>query len=76
MKLPGGAYNFGSETKKSMYEVTKDFVDALGIDVKVEDAPSLHNLWMDCRKARKYGVVFSEVSEGLLRCARDDGRLS
>ena len=76
MKLPGGAYNFGSETTKSMYEVTKDFVDALGLDVKVEDAPSLHNLWMDCSKARKYGVVFSEVSEGLLRCARDDGRLS
>ena len=75
MALPGGAYNFGSETTKSMYEITKEFVGALGLDVEVEDAPSLHNLWMNCSKARKYGVVFSEVSEGLLKCARDDGRV-
>ena len=58
-----------------MYAVTKDFVSALGLDVRVEDIPPLHNLWMDCSKAAKYGVVFSEVSEGLLKCARDDGKL-
>ena len=75
LMLPGGAYNFGSETKKSMYAVTKDFVSALGLDVRVEDIPPLHNLWMDCSKAAKYGVVFSDVSEGLLKCARDDGKL-
>ena len=75
MKLPGGAYNFGSETAKSMFEITRDFTKALGLDVAVEDAEALHNLWMDCSKARKYGVDFSEVGEGLLRCAKDDGRL-
>jgi dTDP-4-dehydrorhamnose reductase len=73
--LPGGIYNFGSETKKSMYQVTKEFAKALGLDITVEDIAPLHNLWMDCSKARKYGVDFSEVSEGLLRCARDYGRI-
>ncbi len=28
--LPGGAYNFGSETTQSIYEVTNKFVDMLG----------------------------------------------
>ena len=71
IKLPGGAYNFGSETTKSMYEITEDFIKALNRSIKLEDSPARHNLWMDCSKARKYGVIFSDVSEGLLRCARD-----
>ena len=71
IKLPGGAYNFGSETTKSMYEITEDFIKALNRNIKLEDSPARHNLWMDCSKARKYGVIFSDVSEGLLRCARD-----
>ena len=71
--LPGGVYNFGSETTKSMYEVTMDFAKALKLDITTEDISPLHNLWMDCEKARKLGVTFSEVSEGLLRCARDGG---
>lgn len=69
--LPGGVYNFGSETTKSMYEVTRDFANALKLDLSVEDVSPLHNLWMNCEKARKNGVIFSEVSEGLIRCARD-----
>ncbi|MBR1640833.1 MAG: sugar nucleotide-binding protein [Butyrivibrio sp.] len=73
--LPGGAYNFGSETKKSMYDVTREFAGALGLDIKLEDVQPLHNLWMDCSKARKYGVVFSEVLDGLLKCAKDEGGL-
>ena len=62
--LPGGAYNFGSET-------TNKFVDMLGKKLIVKDAPARHNLWMDCSKARKYGVGFSSVIDGLERCARD-----
>ena len=58
-----------------MYAVTKDFVSDLGLDVRVEDIPPLHNLWMDCSKVGNYGVVFSDVSEGLLKCARDGGKL-
>ena len=72
--LPGGAYNFGSETKMSMYEITKAFADALKLDITVEDIEPLHNLWMDCSKAGKHGVIFSDALEGLLSCARDSGR--
>ena len=46
--LPGGAYNFGSETTQSIYEVTNKFVDMLGKRLIVKDAPARHNLWMDC----------------------------
>ncbi|MCR4744172.1 MAG: sugar nucleotide-binding protein [Lachnospiraceae bacterium] len=72
IKLPGGVYNFGSETKSSMYEITCRFVDEMGLDLKVEDAPSRHNLWMNCSRAAKFGVKFSEVYDGLIRCARDN----
>ena len=74
-RLPGGAYNFGSETTKSIYDITREFIDALKLDVKLEDVTARHNLWMDCSKARRYGVRFSDVSEGLLRCAKDNGEL-
>lgn len=73
--LPGGAYNFGSETTKSMYEITKEFVDIIGKDIKVEDAPLKHNLWMNCEKVKKYGVEFSSVEDGLIKCAIDNGLL-
>lgn len=71
MALPGGAYNFGSETTQSMYEITEQFLDLLGNQVQVQKAPPRHNLWMNCEKARKYGVEFSDVFDGLKRCLRD-----
>lgn len=71
ISLPGGAYNFGSEATQSMFEVTNQFLDMLGEKLAVEDAPARHNLWMDCSKAKKYGVKFSSVSDGLARCAKD-----
>ena len=71
MELPGGAYNFGSETTKSMYEITREFLNLLGKDVKLEDAPPRQNLWMNCEKARKLGVDFRTVDEGLKACAKD-----
>ena len=69
--LPGGVYNFGSETTKSMYEITRDFAKELELDITAMDLPPMHNLWMDCSKAESFGVRFSEVLDGLLRCARD-----
>ena len=75
MQLPGGAYNFGSETTKSMYEISKEFLAAIGKHINVEDAPSRHNLWMNCEKARKLGVDFMSVEDGLIACARDYGVL-
>ena len=74
MTLPGGAYNFGSETTQSMYEITKQFLAFLGKPVPVQDAPPRHNLWMDCGKARKQGVEFSDVLDGLKKCTSDYNR--
>ena len=71
IRLPGGAYNFGSETDKSMYEITREFLDFLGKSIRLEDAPARHNLWTNCDKARKYGVVFPSVEDGLKDCAKD-----
>ena len=73
IKIPGGVYNFGSETTKSMYEITKDFLALIGKSIDVTDAPARHNLWMKCEKARKYGVDFSSVEKGLEKCAADYG---
>ena len=71
ISLPGGAYNFGSETTQSMYEITKQLAALLGKNLMVEDAPPRHNLWMNCGKAKGYGVCFSDVLIGLTRCLRD-----
>ena len=73
LSLKGGAYNFGSETEKSMYQITKDFLAYIGKDLAVKDAPSNQNLWMNCQKAREQGVIFSSVEDGLKRCATDYG---
>ena len=72
-RLPGGAYNFGSETTKSMYEITKSFLELIGKQIPVEDILPNNNLWMNCQKARNHGVFFSDVEDGLKSCARDYG---
>ncbi|MBO5313579.1 MAG: sugar nucleotide-binding protein [Clostridia bacterium] len=73
IRLPGGAYNFGSETTRSMYEITTEFLSLIGKDISVKDTSYGHNLWMNCEKARGHGVVFGSVEDGLKRCARDYG---
>lgn len=69
--LPGGVYNYGSETEKSMYEITRDFLKVINKDIVLEDGEPRHNLWMDCSKARFYGVSFSEAGDGLKKCFHD-----
>lgn len=71
LRLPGGIYNFGSETAKSMYEITQEFLALIGKSVALEDAPPRHNLWMNCDKAKQFGVTFSCVEDGLRQCAED-----
>ncbi len=73
LRLPGGSYNFGSETTKSMYEITEEFLALLGKKIRLEDAPARHNLWMNCEKARKLGVSFCSVEDALKTCAQDCG---
>lgn len=71
ISLPGGAYNYGSETTKSMYDITKEFLAYINKDIELVDAPSSQNLWMNCSKARAHGVSFSSVEDGLKLCADD-----
>jgi dTDP-4-dehydrorhamnose reductase len=71
--LPGGAYNMGSETTKSMFEITTEFLSLIGKQIKVNDVAPKHNLWMNCDKAKKYGITFSSVEDGLKKCAKDHG---
>lgn len=71
LSLPGGSYNFGSETTENMNTIARNFASLLGKHISVEDAPARHNLWMNCDKAKQYGVVFSEVSAALAQCAAD-----
>lgn len=73
VRLPGGSYNFGSETTKSMYEITEEFLAVIGKNIRVDDVPPAHDLWMNCEKARRHGVVFSSVEDGLKKCAKDYG---
>ena len=74
-KLEGGAYNFGSETTKSMYEITKEFLASIGKKISLIDNEYENNLWVDCAKAKKGGVIFNSVEDGLRECARDYGLL-
>ncbi len=73
--LPGGVYNFGSETTKSMYNLTAECLALLGKTVPLEETPPRHNLWMNCDKATRHGVVFSSVEKGFRQCAADYGLL-
>lgn len=73
MELPGGIYNFGSETNQSIYEITREFLKALNKDIALKDVQGGHNLWMNCQKAKNYGVEFSDVLAGLIRCGKDCG---
>lgn len=58
-----------------MYEITKELLSVIGKDIMVEDISSRHNSWMNCEKAIKYGVIFSNVEDGLEKFARDYGLL-
>ena len=58
-----------------MYEITKEFLAVLGKDVALRDAPPRPNLWMNCEKAKKQGVVFDSVENALKRCAKECGVL-
>lgn len=68
LTLPGGAYNFGCETTRSMYQITCHVLQCLGRDLPVEDGPARHNLWMDCQKAARLGIRFPDTMAALEAC--------
>lgn len=71
LKLPGGAYNFGSENDKSMYETACFLAELLKLNVAITPGESRHNLWMDCEKIKAHGIFFPSTLEGLKMCAKD-----
>ena len=73
LSLPGGVYNFGSETNLSMDRLTEGLLRFLGRKEAVLPAPPGHNLWMDCGKIRAMGIHFLPVEEALKRCAMAAG---
>ena len=73
MRLPGGVYNFGSETELTMGQITRQLRERLGLNLQILPGQPRHNLWMDCQKAAKGGCVFSSTAEGLENCLSDYG---
>ncbi len=73
-QLPGGVYNYGSENPLDMYETTAALLEALGASAPITRTTLRHhNLWMDCSKLRRHGIVFDTTAEGFARCAADYG---
>ncbi|MDR0925536.1 MAG: sugar nucleotide-binding protein [Hungatella sp.] len=77
MELPGGIYNFGSESTLSAYEIGSrvfQMLDKNGNrgnfviprETGARDNP--RNLTMDMGKLKAHGIGFSETVEGFLKC--------
>ena len=73
MKLPGGVYNYGSECGLTMLEIARWLKNELGLDVVLNDAGPQHNLWMDCARLKRHGILFNDTVGGLRQCIRDYG---
>ena len=62
VQLPGGIYNFGSETTLTMYETAQSLLRQLGIQGSPEESGIGRNLWMDGEKLRRHGMIeYTEV---------------
>ena len=71
--LPGGVYNYGSESDLTMLEIARWLKDELKLEVALSDAGPEHNLWMDCGKLKRRGIRFNDTLGGLKQCIRDYG---
>ena len=71
LTLPGGVYNFGSETKLPMLDIARWLADTLRLRIRIKDAGPRHDLAMDTGRLKKFGAAFSTVQEGLLQCIQD-----
>ena len=73
--LPGGAYNFGSEGDRSVYEVARVWCEALGVNaagvLPAQGRP--RSLLMDDAAAMAHGIEFDTTVEGIRRCMADYG---
>ena len=71
--LPGGVYNYGSESDLTMLETAQWLKEALSLPVTLHSADPRHNLWMDCAKAASRGIRFNNTLDGLKECIADYG---
>jgi len=72
LSLPGGAYNFGSESGETMYEAARFLADELGLRIDLHPlSEERRDLNMDCAKLRACGVAFPDTLEGLRACIAD-----
>ena len=69
--LPGGVYNYGSESDMTMLEIARWLAEELKLDVRLSDAGPEHNLWMDCSKLKRQGIAFNDTLDALRQCIRD-----
>jgi len=75
--LAGGVYNYGSENEKNMYELSCEFMTAMGMGGRIEeligasDSTQLRNLCMDCSKIRKSGIKFERSVDGVVKLFSD-----
>ena len=73
MELPGGIYNFGSESILSTYEIGSRVFGMLDRNGKrgefvAADQNNPRNLTMDTGKLKALGIDFSETVEGFSKC--------
>ena len=72
-ELPGGVYNFGSESDVSTYKIAAAWGRALrlndGLVRPLHGTP--RSLCMDCAKIRKASIVFDDSAAGIRRCISD-----
>lgn len=73
ISLPGGVYNYGSESDLTMLETARWLKDELKLEVALSDAGPQHNLWMDCGKLKGQGIRFRDTLGGLRQCILDYG---
>lgn len=71
--LSGGAYNFGSESQQSVYELACEWKKALGLTVDIipSENGQKRSLCMDCAKAKVSGIQFDDSAKGIARCIAD-----
>lgn len=70
LELPGGIYNFGAPNDKSTYEMVMDICQSFGADsscVREMENANFRNLTMNQEKVKRFGIIFSETEDGVIR---------
>ncbi len=73
LSLPGGVYNFGSESDGDMFTTAQAFCTMLNVAPRLEAADWSRCLSMDTRKVQAGGLHFDTTCAALARCLRDYG---